>query len=51
MAAVKGAELLDLQPGRMLFFVLGCGIVLPLALGALKLNNLAGHLITSKNPG
>jgi hypothetical protein len=35
MTPIKGAILFDLNPGRMLFFVLGSGVIFILALGAL----------------
>jgi hypothetical protein len=45
--AAEGAEFLHLEPlgGRLL--ILHAGVILPLALGALKCNLFARHIITS----
>jgi hypothetical protein len=47
VATIERAELLDLHAGGVLLFVLGRGVVLVFALGALELNNFAGHRSTS----
>jgi hypothetical protein len=47
MATVKRAIFFGLHAGGMLPFVLGGGVVLVLALGALELNDFAGHKKTS----
>jgi hypothetical protein len=43
MAAVKGAVLFNLQTARRAPLIFSSGIVLSLALGALKLNDFSGH--------
>jgi hypothetical protein len=52
MAAAKGAKLLQLQPLRLGFLILGLAIVLAFALGALQSNNFSHRfaLLGSQNP-
>jgi hypothetical protein len=48
MFSAKPAVLFHFQPVRRSFFVLGRAIVLPLALGALQMNNVAHNTLLTR---